>query len=131
MLAYGSCDSRPQSKPAHNEFVGEWELPRSDFARAKQYFKCPVEDCKLTLKADGTCEARNVPLVYSKEGRLEYLCTTRTGTWQVERQQFWMLTVVFDNDHHPFEVRRYGRGFELVEFYVDPDGAFYSLRRPE
>jgi len=128
IVAFSSCNQPPQSRPADSEFVGDWGVPPSDLTLVKQYFKCRVQDCKLTLRPNGVCEAKNVPLVHtSAEGRLEYLCRTRSGTWRVEKKQFWILTLLFDNSGYSFEVHERGRGFELVEFFVDPDNASYRL----
>jgi hypothetical protein len=133
LVAAGACSPlRPATKPGDEKLVGEWHVSTEYIRTVKRYFECPFSESRLVLTPNHTFTAVKVPIVEtSPQGRLLYSCVSTCGTWRVEKQQFWVLTLTYENTNGgiSFEVRNDGESFILVDFIVDPDGPFYGFRR--
>lgn len=118
-----------KGEPNVHELIGNWRIDKRYVASVNKYVTCGASRCSLELRLDGTYMAVELPITgsFSGEGP-EYLNTTGTGRWRIEKHQFWVLNL--ENSHGFVEnlgiVTRCG-GLALANYFIDPDSPTYLL----
>ena len=109
-------------KPDPAALAGSWRLAPESLGSAAKRAGAKTADSSLELKSDGSFVASQFP-DEDPFKKPEYSVLNGSGTWTVERQQTWMLTLVFDGGHGRsfyLEPRKEG-GLEIVHHVGSPD----------